>query len=192
MNHKFGDGQKCRRCGIEEIYWQHFPDCSRFRPSWDSVRAAFKDEQPPSRGTMTPEKNIIDERIERVKEWMERPGTSPSFIESCKERIRMLKSQLVDISPEQEKAKKAEEVERIKTQLADERMRPFLFALVDNELGRLDKLGLPPDKKQALQEHLESIKAGNPTPYPFPKPRPGSLMASTRRRPKINPRPDIP
>ena len=52
----------------------------------------------------------------------------------------MLKSQLVDISPEQEKAKKAEEVERIKTQLADERMRPFLFALVDNELGRLDKL----------------------------------------------------
>jgi hypothetical protein len=71
-------------------------------------------------------------------------------------------------------------------------MRPLLLALVDKELGRLDKLGLPPDEKQALQGYWESIKAGNPTPFPFPKPKPGSLMASTSRKPKINPRPDIP
>jgi hypothetical protein len=24
------DDQKCKRCGIEKIYWEHFPDCSRF------------------------------------------------------------------------------------------------------------------------------------------------------------------
>jgi len=25
------EGLKCKRCGIEEIYWKHFPDCSRFK-----------------------------------------------------------------------------------------------------------------------------------------------------------------
>jgi hypothetical protein len=118
---------------------------------------------------MTPQEKIINEWIKRVEGWLEERNASPALVESARERIRMLKSQLVDVSPEQEKAKKAEEVEKIKAQLADERMRPFLLALVDKELGRLDKLGLPPDKKQALQEHLESIKAGNPTPFPFPR-----------------------
>ena len=30
MNHQPDDGLKCGRCGIEEIYWKHFPDCRRF------------------------------------------------------------------------------------------------------------------------------------------------------------------
>lgn len=30
VNHKLGDGHRCERCGIEKIYWEHFPDCSRF------------------------------------------------------------------------------------------------------------------------------------------------------------------
>jgi hypothetical protein len=94
INHESLDGLKCLRCGIEKIYWEHFPDCSRFKPSWDPVRAAFKDEQPSSRGTMTPkEQNIFDEWIERVKEWMGRPDASPSFIESCKEHIKVLEWQ---------------------------------------------------------------------------------------------------
>jgi hypothetical protein len=42
MNHESLDGLKCKRCGIEKIYWEHFPDCSRFKPSWDVVRTAFK------------------------------------------------------------------------------------------------------------------------------------------------------
>jgi hypothetical protein len=45
VDHESLDGLKCQRCGIEKIYWQHFPDCSRFKPSWDVVRTAFK---PPS------------------------------------------------------------------------------------------------------------------------------------------------
>jgi hypothetical protein len=45
------------------------------------------------RKNMTPEKSIIEEWIERVKEWMGRPDASPSFIESCKERIHMLEQQ---------------------------------------------------------------------------------------------------
>jgi hypothetical protein len=30
VNHESLDGLKCKMCGIEKIYWQHFPDCSRF------------------------------------------------------------------------------------------------------------------------------------------------------------------
>ena len=30
INHESADGLKCKRCGIEKIYWEHFPDCSRF------------------------------------------------------------------------------------------------------------------------------------------------------------------
>ena len=36
---------------------------------------------------------IVEEWIERVKEWIEKPGASPSFVESCKERIQMLEKQ---------------------------------------------------------------------------------------------------
>ena len=76
------DGLKCKRCGIEKIYWEHFPDCSRFKPSWDVVRTAFNDEPPPSRVTMTPEeqKQLI-EHVEKVKHWMEEHNASPEVRE---------------------------------------------------------------------------------------------------------------
>jgi hypothetical protein len=33
MNHEpRADGLECKRCGIEKIYWEHFPDCSMFKP----------------------------------------------------------------------------------------------------------------------------------------------------------------
>ncbi len=30
MKHESKDGKRCGRCGIEKIYWEHFPDCGRF------------------------------------------------------------------------------------------------------------------------------------------------------------------
>jgi hypothetical protein len=41
-NHESIDNVKCKQRGIEKIYREHFPDCSRFKPSWDVVRTAFK------------------------------------------------------------------------------------------------------------------------------------------------------
>jgi hypothetical protein len=42
VNHDSLDGLKCERCGIEKIYWEHFPDCSRFKPLSNDVRMAFR------------------------------------------------------------------------------------------------------------------------------------------------------
>jgi hypothetical protein len=42
VNHESLDGLKCKRCGIEAIYWKHFPDCSMFKPTSDVARAAFR------------------------------------------------------------------------------------------------------------------------------------------------------
>jgi hypothetical protein len=74
MNHESLDGLKCRRCGIEKIYWQHFPDCSRFKPSWDVMRTVFRShEPPPSRDSaMTPEE------LQRHK-WLMEPDRRPMF-----------------------------------------------------------------------------------------------------------------
>jgi hypothetical protein len=79
----------------------------------------------------------------------------------------------------------------VRTAFKSGEMREGFLVFIEKELKRLEGLNIPPDQKKALKEHLESLKTDNPTPFPFPKPKPGRF-GNTSKRPKINPRPDIP
>jgi hypothetical protein len=132
---------------------------------------------------MTPEEpEHFDEWIKRVQDGLEERNAPPALRERVRENHEKLRAHLL-----QESEREAE----IHKWLTEGEGRPTFLAFVDKELKRLETLNIPPDQKKARKEHLESLKTDNPTPFPFPKPKPGSL-AVTIRKPKINPRPDIP
>jgi hypothetical protein len=95
MNHDSIDGLKCKRCGIEKIYWEHFPNCSRFKPSWDVVRTAFKEQPPSEDSTMTPDElKQFDEWIKRVQDGLEERNAPPALRERVKENHEKMRAYL--------------------------------------------------------------------------------------------------
>jgi len=133
---------------------------------------------------MTPEElKQFDEWIKKVQDGLEERNAPPALRARVKENHEKIRACL-----QQESKREAE----IHKWLTEGEGRPAYLAFIDKELKRLKGLNIPPDRKNELKKHLESLKTDNPTPFPFPKPKPGSLMASTSRKPKINPRPDIP
>lgn len=125
----------------------------------------------------------FDEQTQRFHDELEERNAPPALRARVKENREKMRAY------HQQEGERLAEIHKWLTEGAG---RPMYLAGIDRQLKRLEGQNIPPDQKKLLKEHYESLKTDNPLPFPFPKPKPGSLMASTIRKPKINPRPDIP